>query len=133
MHYLQHVQIGKRLRRQRKRNHRMCSHGVPVVVVISGVLIGDVNEVAAGKVLQELLGIAPAGLRGAIHRLVGHVERILAPVAATLTARSEASFVVRLRRSKTALLHLPRSRETPLLHCKRCGEVLLHLATEVAP
>ena len=43
MHYLQHVQIGERLRRQRKHNRRTCSHGVPVVVVISGVLIGDVK------------------------------------------------------------------------------------------
>ncbi len=50
-------------------------------------------------------------------------------VDATLTATSETAFTVNLR-SKAALLHLPRCRETPLLCCGRSVEVLLHLATE---
>src|SRR5262245_31483018 len=58
----------------------------------------------------------------------------LAPAAATatLTATLVASFIARLR-SRAALLHLPRSREIPLLHWRPSGEILLlHRATEAA-
>lgn len=54
----------------------------------------------------------------------------LAPVAAILTATSEAAFIAMLR-SRAALLHTPGSREILLLSLRPRSEVLLHLATEV--
>ena len=66
----------------------------------------------------------------ALHRLRGLARERLLPAAPTLAATSEASFTVSLR-SKAALLHLPGSRGTPLLPCRRGRKVLRRLPTDV--
>src|SRR5262245_59223226 len=84
----------------------------------------------AGK--QQVAPLGAPRRRAACHFLLARVPARLTSVAATLTATSEASLIVRLRR-KVTLLHLPWSRETPLRHRMRSSEVLLHLAIGFAP
>src|ERR1035438_5637708 len=50
--------------------------GVAIVVMPPDILVGDVDEVAFSKVLQEALRVAPATGGRAIDRLIRHIDGV---------------------------------------------------------